>query len=179
MDGEEKSICFVIMGAKVRENGQPSGAMLRRVKTAMDLGKKDSVSWYLVTGGIGTSKFSEAHTMKDMLLGSGIPEDKIILEELSTNTISSVMNCSLILRNFPSFNRICICTDRYHIPRCRWLFHLMGFSTYGAFIIGGLKANGIFKWTYYYFREAFAIPWDTIRMSLHRLHLIPGHLILC
>ena len=33
----------------------------------------------------------------------------------------------------------------------------------------GREANGIVRWTYYYVRELFAIPWDTLLLLSRRI----------
>jgi vancomycin permeability regulator SanA len=162
MTNEEKSICFVVMGARVMDDGQPSGAMTRRVNAAIDSGRMMPGACFLVTGGVGKSKFCEADAMRSMLIRAGIPGTNIISEAGSGDTLSSVINCSLILKGNRSFDLLRVVTDIYHLPRCRWLFFLSGVSTSGILVSGGLKSNGLIKWIYFYLRELLAIPWDTL-----------------
>ena len=106
-----KADCLIIMGARVRDNGEPSGAMTRRVDSAVLSGIKKPDTIFLVTGGIGESGFSEAETMKNMLLKSGIPEQNILPEGESTNTILSVKYCTRILKNRNDVETIYIISD--------------------------------------------------------------------
>ena len=167
-----KADCLIIMGARVRNNGEPSGAMTRRVDSAVLSGVKKPDTIFLVTGGIGESGFSEAETMKNMLLKSGIPEQNILLEGESTNTILSVKYCTRILKNRNDIETIYIISDIYHIPRCRWLFLLFGIKTKSLPVISGLKTNGMIKWIYYYIREIAALPFDTLLFYFYKLNFI-------
>jgi vancomycin permeability regulator SanA len=160
---------FVIFGAAVRGNGEPSGAMNRRVYAAFTEGKNKANSIYIPTGGVGKTPFSEAETMKMILINLGINEDKILLDEKSKDTFASTVNCTQILKSRMDRNCVYVCSDTYHIPRCRWLFYLFGMRTIAVRTESGLQSNGIIKWTYFYFREFVALPYDTLVMLAYRL----------
>jgi vancomycin permeability regulator SanA len=167
---------FVIFGAAVRENGEPSGAMNRRVVAAFTIGQSNRNSMYLPSGGIGKTPFSEAETMKNLLISLGIAEHQILLDEKSKDTFASVINCAGIMKLRNDSSTVYVCTDTYHIPRCRWLFYLIGIRTNAVRTESGLQANGLIKWTYFYIREIFALPYDTIVMFFYRLQKInPYH----
>lgn len=153
--------CFVIMGAAVKGNSIPSGAMRRRVEGALRLGKEAGDAMFLVTGGVGKHNVSEAAVMRGLLIEAGIPEDLIVAEDQSRTTLSSITRCAEILKQRIDINSITICSDRYHVPRCRWLFHLLGVPTRFGLMPSGWKANGSIRWGYYYVRELIAIPVDT------------------
>jgi uncharacterized SAM-binding protein YcdF (DUF218 family) len=120
---------------------------------------------FLVSGGLGRHPPTEALAMKALLIKAGISEDRILLDEKSANTLSSVRNCARIIATLPP-SRVMVCSDAYHIPRCRWLFQLSGVKTEAAKIISGRASNGTLRWLYYYLREALAIPWDTLLLIL-------------
>ncbi len=159
---------FIIFGAAVRKTGEPSGAMIRRVNAVFSIGKDKPGSVYIPTGGIGKTKFSEAATMKKLLMNLGVAEDKIILEEKAKDTLESVINCAAILKQFNNNNQVYVSSDIYHIPRCRLLFYLLAIKTKPACTESGLRANGIIKWSYFYFREIFALPYDATLMLIFR-----------
>lgn len=162
---------IIIMGARVKENGQPSGAMIRRVEAAVLEGKSNKGTTYLVTGGVGESGYSEAQIMSEMLVNAGISKEQIIQEDVSIDTLASVINCARLLKKMDFIQSIKISTDRYHLPRCIWLFYLNGISVQGVKVESGIKANGLPKWAYYYFREFVAICWDTLLMGLKNILL--------
>jgi uncharacterized SAM-binding protein YcdF (DUF218 family) len=154
--------CLVIMGAAVKPGGAPSGAMQRRVRSALILGQASISSYYLVTGGKGKFDPPESELMKAMLQDAGISADHIISEANSDDTLSSVIECAALLRSRSYLCPIVVCTDTYHIARCRLLFHLLGIATEKQPMQSGRQANGLLRWTYYYLRESLAIPWDAL-----------------
>ena len=154
--------CIIIFGAAVLNNGEASGALRRRVTSALSPTLQLQDNYFLATGGVGKNNFSEAQVMRTLLLQSGIQENKIILDDKSNDTLASIVNCTRILKSGLSFDNIFVCTDEYHIFRCRWLFRMCGIRTKPFTVITGLGPNGIGKWIYYYIREFVAIPYDTI-----------------
>ena len=157
----------IIFGAAVNPNGEPSGALKRRLDSALAM--KRPSTFFIVSGGIGKNKtVSEAEVMKSMLSNSGIKEENILMDEESIDTLASVVNCTAILKARKDYREVIICTDRYHIPRCRWLFLLFSISTKYQPVLSGLQANGIARWVYYYLREAAAIPYDTVLTYFHK-----------
>ena len=88
---------FVIMGAAIRRDGSASGAMRRRVETALGLGKQVPRPCYLASGGVGRYGPAEAEVMKGLLMQVGVPESTILLDNVSPDTLSSVMRCAHIL----------------------------------------------------------------------------------
>lgn len=150
------------MGAAVKDDGQPSGALERRIQSALKIAEDRSDVYFLATGGVGKNKFSEAEVMKRILLYHKVLPEKIIVDEQSKDTLDSIINCSQILKKHsPRFQSIVVSSDRYHLPRCRWLFYLKGIKTTRVDVRSGLSANGLAKWVYYYFREFAAIIYDT------------------
>jgi len=157
------------MGAAVRDNGQPSGALNRRIRSALEIAKNQTDVWFLVTGGIGKNNFSEAEVMKETLLRHKVLPEKIIVDDQSKDTLDSVVICSRILKDhLPTFQSVVVCSDIYHVPRSRWLFYLRGIKTQRTKVQSGLPANGLIKWMYYYIRELAAIVYDTILILKHR-----------
>lgn len=161
---------IIIFGAAVKANGEPSGAMKRRVDASLLTSKEITEVRFIVTGGIGAGKTtSEADAMKKLLIENGITDEKIVIENQANDTLSSVIYCAKILKARKNSEDIFICSDIYHIPRCRWLFYLFGIRSKPAKTISGLNANGLFKWVYYYIRELAAVPYDTLLVYIHNL----------
>jgi len=160
---------LVIMGAAVMPDGSPSGAMRRRVEGALALGQRLSDPFYVTTGGVGRWGPAEADVMKTELQARGVPVNRIATETASNDTLSSVVNCARLIRELGKADDVFVCSDRYHIPRCRWLFLLLGVPTRPANMPSGRNANGILRWFYYYGREIVATPVDTLILLVQRL----------
>lgn len=160
----------MIMGSAVMPDGAPSGAMRRRVEGALAMGRGSPEPFYLATGGVGLYGRSEAEVMKEELEAAGVPEGRIVTESASRDTLSSIENCARIIKSeHGTAASVTVCSDRYHIPRCRWLFRLLGVATRPGNMPSGRSANGILRWSYYYVRESVAIPTDTLLLLAHRL----------
>lgn len=160
---------FVVMRAAVGEDGSPSGAMRRRLEAALDCGRKSSDPVYLVTGGRRGRKPAESEVMRSYLRAAGIPDDRIWVDDESTDTLSSVERSAKMIKDRSNVGSLTVCSDRYHVPRCRWLFYLLGVPTRYAVMPSGRKANGIIRWLYYYLREIAAFPTDTLILLVKRL----------
>src|SRR6202000_3163567 len=120
---------IVIMGAAVWQGGRASKAMCRRVQGALASARGYPDALFLPSGGVGLHPPSEAQVMAELLGQAGVAQGNILIEDASTDTLSSVRNCARLLRSLPGFGDLIICSDAYHVPRCRWLFHLYGFSS--------------------------------------------------
>src|SRR5439155_10295302 len=105
---------FVIMGSAVMPDGNPSGAMRRRVEGALALGRRSRDPFYVVTGGVGLWGRAEADVMRTELRAGGVPEDRIETETSSCDTLSSVVNCARLIRRHQKADAVYVCSDRYH-----------------------------------------------------------------
>ncbi len=161
---------FVILGAGVLADGEPSGAMRRRVEGAFLLSKSSCDAKFLVTGGGRPNHKTEAGVMSELLAAKGVPPERILQDPVSSDTLSSVVHCTQIIRSQNGVQSVVVCSDRYHIPRCRWLFRLLGVKALAGDMPSGLPANGLLRWTYYYVREFAAIILDTLLLPFSRLH---------
>jgi len=160
---------FVILGAAVLGNGEPSGAMRRRVEGAFELSRNSPDAVFLVTGGGDRSRQTEAEVMSALLQAKSVSQERILQDPISTGTLSSVVHCARIIKRQNCVHSVVVCSDRYHISRCRWLFHLLGVHTLAGEMPSGLRANGHPRWAYYYLREAAALVLNTVVLLFGRL----------
>jgi vancomycin permeability regulator SanA len=153
---------FVIMGARVDEQGTPSGALRRRLTGALAAASQCPTAVYLATGGSDGRGPTEAEAMRRWLVASGVREAAIWLDPDSTDTLSSIIRCAEIIRSHPNVRSVKVCSDRYHQLRCCWLLRLLGVRADAADMPSGRDANGTLRWALYYVREAAALPYDTL-----------------
>ena len=159
----------IVMGAAVWEGGRASNAMRRRVEGALSSTQGLQDALFLVSRGVGKYPPSEASIMAKLLQDSNVPTERILLDEEATDTLESVRNCTRILRTLPKFGDVIVCSDTYHIPRCRWLFKLYGISTLPGKVASGRSQNKASRWLYYQLCEWVAVPWDTLMAILSPL----------
>lgn len=153
MNAEVPGEVIVIFGAAVEPDGRASPALERRVAAAIAHGQgRDAI--YLVTGGPVAAPMTEAAAMTILLRASGIPAAQIVQEPAARNTLDSARRCRALLARMPP--RVTLCSDDFHLPRCRWLFRLAGIPA--DVIAAHPKQRRLWPMV----REAIAIPVDTV-----------------
>ena len=150
----------VIFGCGVLPGGRPSRTLQARVEAAFRCG--GTTARYMPTGAIGRNPPSEASVMAGLLMAMGVPRAQIILEETATDTLSSALACAKLLRQHPGPVRFV--SSGYHLPRCRMLLWLAGVDAPPC------PPPPPPRWRWYWRgREALALPYDAVLMSLRRL----------
>ena len=156
---------FVVFGASIKPNGEPSGAMQRRIEGALALAQNSAEHVFLLTG-----TPAEFNLMRALLRREGVADDSILEESHSASTLASVIHCSSLLGRYARpHDSVVVCSDRYHIPRCRWLFYLLNVRTAAAPVPSGREANGLLRWGYFYAREMAALILDTLILLISRV----------
>ena len=117
---------IVIFGAAVQHNGQPSGALRRRVEAALAFGDRHPNALYVPTGGLGDHPPAEAAVMTSLLREAGIADHRILAEIRGTDTVSSVMHVRRLLRAAGHRGAVFAASSAYHLPRCVLLLRLAG-----------------------------------------------------
>lgn len=122
---------IIVLGCKVKGT-KPSLMLKRRLDTAYEyLTKNESVT-AIVSGGQGDDEqISEAQCMKEYLVGRGISESRIIMEDNSTSTYENFKYSKQILQeyNLPT-DTITVVTDGYHQLRASMIAKKLEFKTY-------------------------------------------------
>ena len=155
------------MGSSVSADGSPGEAMRRRVGAALRLCDEFQDLIFIPTGGIFPDRpCSEAEAMKGLLIEAGIDSRHIILEGESKNTLQNSIYTAAIIKNSAAADTVIVCSDNYHIPRSRILLHLMGISTTYRPMPSGRQTVGWIRWTYFWCREAIAIPIHVITLLI-------------
>ncbi len=104
----------VVLGCKL--NGETPSLMLEyRLDAAEKYLKENPNVACVVTGGQGNNELiPEAHAMKKYLLAKGIAENRIFVEDRSTNTFENMKFTKEILDKYNLGNEIVIVTDGFH-----------------------------------------------------------------
>jgi uncharacterized SAM-binding protein YcdF (DUF218 family) len=158
LDTAFKYDAVVVLGAAVRPDGSPSGALLRRTLHAVDLLKKGEAHYLVASGGSRKNLPSEASVIRDIAVKNGIPPDIIFLEDRSVTTLENIIYSSSIIKA-NSWTRIVFTTDPYHIKRAGVVFRHFGIEAIGSAAPGGFEQNSLIKWLFYYCREFVARAW--------------------
>lgn len=166
---------IIALGAGLIEGERVTPLLARRIDTAISfyrrqLKKTQKQAQLLMSGGQGPDeKISEAQAMKNYALSQGIPEDAILLEDRSTNTLENMRFSKAIMeQHSPEGYQAIFTSNNYHIFRA-------GMYARAA----GLKADGLgAKTAFYYLPNAFLREYIAILMMHKKRHLIVVTLIM-
>src|SRR5947209_20008325 len=84
----------VVLGGGVSENGQPSASTVARARTAAHLAQKRPSLAVIASGSHGDGPApakSEAAIMADLIAATGVPRERLFLEERSRDTIGNAV----------------------------------------------------------------------------------------
>jgi DUF218 domain len=106
--------------------------MQRRVDQALETARHLKRVSFVPIGGVGRHPPAEALVMQGLLRAGGVPLSSIEPVPLGKNTIRSLRACWPVLcaaRALPEPAQIHVCTDAYHMLRCRSILWLWGLET--------------------------------------------------
>jgi uncharacterized SAM-binding protein YcdF (DUF218 family) len=152
----------VIFGAAVRPDGQPSATLRRRVEAAARFGVTLDRPLYLPTGGIGRYGPAESAVMARLLREAGVAPADIAEEPTGTDTFSSAVACTRLLRARGHQGPVFAASSAYHLPRCVLLLRLAGLPTHACPAPPHPAATGRWKRWYWRLREVPALPYDAV-----------------
>lgn len=117
----------IILGAQMKESG-PSDVLQRRLDKALEYlwGNPDTI--VVVSGGQGSNEpVSEAQGMRDYLIAKGIAEERILMEDASTNTWENLDYSAKLIDK--SGDDVVIVTNNFHVFRAVSIARKQGYST--------------------------------------------------
>ncbi len=81
----------IVLGSSVKEDG-PGKVLTRRLDKAVEYANENPDTVIIVSGGKdGADPVTEASVMRDYLLRNGVPEDSVIEEDESLNTVENIL----------------------------------------------------------------------------------------
>lgn len=106
---------IIVLGAQVWEDG-PSAVLKYRLDAAITYLEKNPDTKCVVSGGQGYNEpFTEAEGMAKYLVEHGILKERILLEELSTNTVENIRYSQKLLDS--TYESVGIVTNNFHLYR--------------------------------------------------------------
>lgn len=118
---------IIVMGAGVRGE-RVSMILARRLDSAIEYLSMNPNAMVIVCGGLGDrATITEAEAMKRYLVARGIAENRIIKEDLSTNSYENLLFAKEILEGyFPDGFRAVITTSDFHLFRTLYVASNVG-----------------------------------------------------
>ncbi len=124
-DDVRASDVAVVLGNEVLPDGTPHARLKSRLDRAAGLLRAGLVRTLLVTGGQGRTGFEEAEVMRDYLLSSGVPADRILVDREGHTTFDSAVRARELLGPL-GLGSVVLCSQYYHLPRARLAFERAG-----------------------------------------------------
>ena len=114
---------IIVLGCAIRRDGTPSPLLRDRLERALAFRKeqlektgKDLI--FVASGGQGADEvISESEAMKRYLMAKGIPENRILKEDRSTNTLENMKFSKAKIGERASDAKIAFSTTNYHVFR--------------------------------------------------------------
>lgn len=163
------TVAIVIFGAAVHRGGRPSRMLTRRVQAAYLLGRKLDNPLYVATGGVGQFHPSEAAVMRRLLMRANVAQDRVIMDETATDTLSSVRAVRRLLDEHEFQGTVYVATSQFHMPRCMMLMRLAGFRPLPCPPPRSAASRRFFKRWFWRLREIPALPMDVTMTLFLRL----------
>ena len=127
----EKSDCIVVLGAHVWMDGRLSNVLTYRCEAALDAWRNGVAPAIIVCGAQGRGEpTTEAAAMRDWMIGHGVPEDAVVAEDRSVNTLQNLENARAIMEA-RGWKKAAVCTSNYHLRRALWLARDVGLDATG------------------------------------------------
>jgi uncharacterized SAM-binding protein YcdF (DUF218 family) len=106
----------IVLGAAVA-NSQPTPVFEERIRQAVNLYKKGTVRYLILTGGVGGGDIlAESEVARNYCLSKGIPARDIFIEKISHSTDENLEQALIILKR-EKLGRALIVSDPFHMRR--------------------------------------------------------------
>lgn len=155
-----KNTTAVVLGCKVRGT-KPSRILQERLDAAYEYLVENEKAVAILSGGKGADEdISEAQCMFEYLTAKGIEENRLLLEEASTNTRENLLFSKEILKEQGLGEKITIITSDFHEYRACDMAEKLGLESYST------PAHTFFAYLpTYYVRELYGILYYKIAHS--------------
>lgn len=115
------SDCIIVLGARVWPDGRMSNSLLYRCESALEAWKRGIAENIIVCGGQGSDEpATEASVMRTYFLEMGVPEECVIAEDRSENTIQNLLNAKKVM-DARGWKTAAVTTNSYHVQRALWI----------------------------------------------------------
>lgn len=120
--------CILILGAGVRDNGEPSDMLEDRLKVGVELYKSGAAPKILISGDNSRVEYNEPEAMEKYCLENGVSEDDIVADYAGFSTYESLYRA----RDIFCAEKIIIVTQQYHLYRALYVAEKLGLEAVGV-----------------------------------------------
>ena len=119
---------ILVLGARVWENGQPSGILKDRINTGVALYQSGASDRLLMSGDHGQDDYDEVNAMKEYAAGQGVEPGVIFMDHAGFSTYESVYRA----RDIFQIKTVVIVSQQYHLYRALYIAQRLGLDAYGV-----------------------------------------------
>jgi vancomycin permeability regulator SanA len=131
-DEVKKADCILILGNTVNEDGSLSPRLQSRVDEGLELYRQGLGRKILVSGGLGKEGYFEGTEMKKYLLGRGVKDGDVIVDNEGNTTLATALNFQRISTK-QHWKSVIIVSQFYHITRTKLIVNKTGiYQVYSA-----------------------------------------------
>lgn len=145
--------CILVLGAAVRPDGTPSGALKSRLNKAIELYEAGAAPKLLLSGDNGQTNYNEVEVMKNYVLAAGVPSSDIFLDHAGFSTYESIYRAKAVFQ----VKRPVIVTQKYHEYRAVFTARMLGLSPVGVPCSTSFSSNSTSQDVREYFARCKAV----------------------
>jgi vancomycin permeability regulator SanA len=119
---------ILVLGARVWDNGQPSGILKDRINTGVDLYEAGASERLLMSGDHGKDEYDEVNAMKDFAIEQGVAPAVIFMDHAGFSTYESLYRA----RDIFQVKTVVIVTQTYNLYRALYIARALGLDAYGV-----------------------------------------------
>lgn len=155
---------IIVLGGILVNGNQLTKALTKRLKLVEKLYNNQKIKPKIILSGgkVRKETITEAVAMRDFLLKQGIPENDIIMEDKSKNTLENFKYSKQILNQINIHKKIAFVSNNFHILRAKI------YAKKSKVNATGIGANV----SWYYFPEAFIKEYLAIIILYKKILLI-------
>lgn len=120
--------CILVLGAGVREGGEPSLMLRDRLNTSIALYEFGFSDRLLMSGDHGRVEYDEVNVMKDIAVEAGVPSQHVFMDHAGFSTYDSLYRAKYIFQA----DRVIIVTQKYHLYRALYIARALGIEAIGV-----------------------------------------------
>lgn len=119
---------ILVLGARVWDNGQPSGILKDRINMGVALYEAGASDRILMSGDHGQEDYDEVNAMKDYAIEQGIDSSVVFMDHAGFSTYESAYRA----RDIFQIKTVVIVTQKYHLYRALYVARALGLEAYGV-----------------------------------------------
>ena len=120
--------CIIVLGCKVKDNGNPSDMLRDRLDRGIELYKEGVAPKILMSGDHGRVTYNEVKTMKEYAISKGVPSSDIFMDHAGFSTYETIYRAKDVFK----VKKAVIVTQEYHLYRALYIANALDIETFGV-----------------------------------------------